>query len=585
VTFLAVFATDDAPVGPANTDASALRKPNLFFAANSNNRFRYWIDQQCANSVGTGMMETGQLQIVGRVRLDRRSELSDLLGASRVETDLHLCLRAYTRWGYSCVEHLRGDFTFAIWDETQQCLFCARDQLGVRPFFYKRVGTRWIMSDSFETLVEVSATSEELDPFWIADFLTKPFSVDLERTVYKNVKRLAPGHSLVITRNDIKLRKYWQLEFREPILYRKSSDYTARFHELLDFAVEDRLPNKRVGISMSGGLDSTTLAAKCVEITGDPTSVVALTGFFKRLPTDSESHLSSLVARHLGIEHVLFPVDDLYGASQSDPSRVQEPGCPGTSPLVSGIQEEQSKYASVWLYGEGPDNALTFEWRAFLRGLQQRRSWWHFIDSLLVHFSQKDAREWIHTFRRIVRGRSRSTANPSSYTPPWLTNELAECLKAREVEASPPEVPWKPEAVGSFTSGIWPAYFETWDPAISRSKIDVRHPFVDLELLDFMLRIPPIPWARRKYLIREAMRGRLPQEVLAREKTPLLSDPYANVRMGDAPIEICSAMRRFVDADKFQMTEQKDAAREKVRVLDSWVSRCATISQARMGIR
>jgi hypothetical protein len=100
-----------------------------------------------------------------------------------------------------------------------------------------------------------------------------------------------------------------------------------------------------------------------------------------------------------------------------------------------------------------------------------------------------------------------------------------------------------------FTTTIWQSYFENHDGAVSGTPLDCRHPFLDLRVLTFMLRTPPIPWARRKRLIREAMRGVLPEEVLSRDKAPLVADPFAKVVRKTPPpqLSIDETLRRFVD--------------------------------------
>jgi asparagine synthase (glutamine-hydrolysing) len=87
--------------------------------------------------------------------------------------------------------------------------------------------------------------------------------------------------------------------------------------------------------------------------------------------------------------------------------------------------------------------------------------------------------------------------------------------------------PWHPRAIASFESALWPNFLESFDPAIANTRVEWRHPFLDLRVLQFLLSVPPIPWARRKRLMREAMQNVLPDEVVDRDKTPLARDPEA----------------------------------------------------------
>lgn len=525
----------------------------------------------------------GRFWLVGRIRLDRRGELCSLLGAPEKESDALLCLRAYAHWGERCVERLYGDFCFVLWDERRRQLFCARDQLGVRPLFHACADGSWFIGDSLDAVAGASGLTGELDDFWIADFLTGPFCLDVDRTVYEHVKRLAPAHTLTVSRDGGAVKKYWSLDLKEPIFYRRPSRYIEHFHHVLARAIEDRLPAAgRVGISMSGGLDSTTLAAKAVGVTGDASRVVAFTNVFERLIPDEEAHFSALVARRLGISHQLRAADDGYELQPNDLTvPVQEPGGPSVHRTNRrAVETEMASRAKVWLHGEGPDNALTFEWRAHLRWLARRRDWLRLLGAVGRYFRGKEAREWLMTVTHLRSSPQQGTnAVPWARFPDWLDREFAERLGLAARAASAmnrlrQNESWRPGAMASFTSPIWQTYFEYFDPVLSGSSLDVRHPYTDLEVLTFMLRTPPIPWGRRKRLIRDAMRGVLPEEVLARDKAPLTVDPRSKVERKEPfpPLSIDPALRRFIDPTKLP-----DAAAfgieplDKIRALDAWL--------------
>jgi asparagine synthase (glutamine-hydrolysing) len=524
----------------------------------------------------------GQFWLLGRVRLDRRRDLCSLLGASEADSDVLLCLRAYAHWGDRCVERLYGDFCFVLWDERRRQLFCARDQLGVRPLFHACAKESWFVGDSLDMVARHSGLTDELDDFWVADFLTGPYCLDIDRTVYKYVKRLAPAHTLTVSRGGGVVKKYWALHLKEPIIYRRPSQYIDHFHHVLTRAIEDRLPAAgRVGISMSGGLDSTTLAAKTVEITGDASRVVAFTNYFERLIPDEEAHFSALVAERLEISHKLRAADDHLEFQASDLyPPPDEPGGPSTHRAGRrAIQLEMASISKVWFYGEGPDNALTFEWRAHLRWLARRRDWLRLIATVGRYIRGKEAREWLMTIRNPRSPPKRANVAPWAQIPEWLDKDFVEGLglaaRARNaIDRLRRNDSWRPGAVASFSSPIWQTYFELFDPVLSRSCLDARHPYTDLDVLSFMLHTPPIPWGRRKRLIRQAMRGVLPDEVVARDKAPLIVDPYARVerKVLLSPLSIGPTLRRFVDPARLP-----DVAAfginpfDKVYELDSWL--------------
>ncbi len=579
--FLVVFNGDDAPGVEDHrlrlSDAKAFERLDT-----SREIAMLWSDREEESEAGRVRHASGcGLQLMGRIRLDRRDELCVQLGAPISESDAALVLRAYIRWGEGCVDHLRGDFCFVLWDESRRRVFCARDQIGVRPLYYARAKETWFIGDSLDIVARCSCLADELDDVWIADFLLESFCLDFDRTVYAHVKRLPPAHALAAFRGGAALMRYWSLELDEPIFFKRRGDYLDYFHETLARSIRDRLPEGTVGVTMSGGLDSTTLAAKAVEITGDASRVVAFTSHFERLIPDNEAQFSSLAAARLGISQKFVAMDQVCELHADAPAIwTAEPGGPAAeAPARRLIETEMASEATVWLFGEGPDNALTFEWLSYLRWLAGRGAWRRLFGAIGQYAAGKPPREWLFALKRLSVPRSRPEPVASSGLPAWISRDFAKRASLAEREAKTHSSPlhgWRPWAMQSFSSPIWQRLFEHIDPVVSGSTLDYRHPYLDLEVLTFMLKTPPIPWARRKHLIREAMRGRLPDAILSREKTPLAVDPLAIVArtMSPPPLSESAALSHYVDVARLPA----DAAAApgidplaKVRILNAWL--------------
>jgi asparagine synthase (glutamine-hydrolysing) len=587
MSFLALFNSDGAPFDSEMIRAQYDEVPrNVKLLGPARQTALMWADPDTdleSKDVRHPVELNERFWLLGRVRFDRRDELCAVLSASETEPDALLCLRAYARWGEKCVDHLCGDFSFVLWDEVRQILLCARDQLGVRPVFYACVRNTWVVSDSLATVAGYSGLTGDLDDFWIADFLTNAYCVDFDRTVYKNVKRLAPAHMLVVSQCDGAVKRYWVLQLDEPIEYRRKSEYLDHFHEVLACAVKDRLPQGRVGIAMSGGLDSTTLAAKALEVTGDASRIVTYTNYFDHLIPDEEQYFSALVAEKLKLAHTLRAVDDSYDPLLSDlVIQAQERGGRSAGNSFQRVVEtEMASQAKVWFYGEGPDNALTFEWQSYLWWLINRRDWKRLGGAIVQYLRGKEAREWLMTVKKLRRRRRKVETISQLGIPQWIHKDLVTRLELdararRSMDLRRQAHPWRPRAIASFTSAIWQSYFEHYDPAISGTSLDCRHPFLDLRVLTFMLRTPPIPWARRKRLIREAMRGVLPEGVLTRDKAPLVADPLAKVvrKTPLSPLSMDETLLRFVDPAKLADGSHPQSAIDplaKLRTLDIWL--------------
>ena len=518
-------------------------------------------------------------QIVGRIRFDRRDELKSQL-ASRFPAidpaagDAELCLLAYAAWGEDCLEQLHGDFAFALWDEQSCKLFCARDRLGIRTLTYLEQDGAWWVSDSLDDLVAASGfDGQTLDRVWIKDFLMIGFCDNPSRTVYADVHRLLPGYTLAIAPNRVLTRRYWQLKLTEPVFLNAVGDYAERFQAVLSEAVRDRMPADNVGILLSGGLDSSTLAAKTIELNGGPERVKTRT-WLAGGERDPEHWASQLVAQHLKVAHEMIDGDLL----QYDPHWRERPAA-GAEPrwgdvfppaLFTDMQAMQQQ-AAVWFYGEGPDNALTFEWQAYLKWLARQGKWWRLTKTVMTYLGTKSMKEWGSTLG-VWSGRNRVV---------WPTPDLgwihgadsppAPCTDADDASS------WRPTALKSFRGAQWPFMLESLDSDYAATAIDWRHPYLDLRVLEFMLRTPPIPWGRRKRLIRSAMKPQLPQEILARDKTPLHHDLLAdqlrlNLPMMPAP---GAKIAEFIDIELLPRDPANFVdpyALLRVSILDHWLN-------------
>jgi asparagine synthase (glutamine-hydrolysing) len=193
------------------------------------------------------------LTITANARLDARDDSN--------RSDAELILHAYEKWGDDCVKHLIGDFAFAIWDGRRQRYFCARDHFGVKPFYFTHINDKFVFSSSLNELRLDPRVSNTLNEIAVGDYLLFGVNQDLSTTIFKDIQRLKPGHTLTFGNGSITAKPYWTPEASSEVRYRDPSSYVEHFSELLSRAVKDRVTTDRVAISMSGGLDSTSLAA------------------------------------------------------------------------------------------------------------------------------------------------------------------------------------------------------------------------------------------------------------------------------------------------------------------------------------
>ncbi len=286
---------------------------------------------------------------------------------------------------------------------------------------------------------------------------------------------------------------------------------------------------------MSGGLDSSTLAAKAVAVAGDASRVIADTCYFEHLIPDEEKHFSSLVASRLGIRLTLRPVDDtcydrLWETRDIQP-RSRRHRLPGRPPSASLAPKWRSRHRSGSMARDRTTRSRS-NGEPISAGYGQR-DWPRFGGAMVQYLRSKQAREWRTTFKTYAFRRRKEEID-ALRRPPMDGRRVRQkggsrCENARREPYWLSAHPWRPRAIASFTSAIWPSFLDGFDVAVSGVPIEWRHPYLDLRVLTFLLSVPPIPWARRKFLIRKAMKGVLPEEVLSRGKAPLADDPVVKM--------------------------------------------------------
>ena len=456
--------------------------------------------------------------------------------------DAEIILNAYERWGDDCVKHLLGDFAFAIWDDHRKRLFCARDHFGVKPFFY----THTADSFNFSSTLNEIKNSTTLNEIAVGDYLLFGVNQDQSTTIFKDIHRLPPGHTLTVENKQIKVQRYWTPSLPAEIRFRDPDSYVERFSELLSEAVKDRVRTDRVAVSMSGGLDSTSLAA----IAREYSTVGAFAVVYDTLIPDQERHYSTLAADHLGI-----PITHLNADRYS---------------LFDGEMDQPEPFLI---------SPLTGQFNDLLRLCETFSS---------VALTGYDGDSFMHEPQVTLRTRIGRMLRKNDYRgffPEWIDESFALRTNLRErceefwVKSDGEK---RPAAMRALNSKMWTALFEGYDSGATKLNLELRHPFIDLRLVEYLLAIPPVPWCVNKHILRCAMRGKLPDAVLNRHKTGLAGDPAlqlvrrASVRWLDS-FEVSPQLRAFVNLDRRRPVVEEETtdglwASLRVFALNYWLT-------------
>ena len=479
------------------------------------------------------MKSVADLSITAYARIDGREDLiAKLPHPPQTQDDAELILLSYQTWGEDCVKHLLGDFAFAIWDEGAQKYFCARDHFGVKPFFYAPLEDGLLFSTKLNEVRRDPRISDALNETAIGDYLVFGLNQDLSTTTFRDIHRIPPAHSLTIKNGSTTLRRYWKPDTSNEIRFRDLNEYVERFRELLQQAVRDRLHDtNRVAVSMSGGLDSTSLAAVARDSGAD---VLGCAVVYDELIPDQERYYSTAAANHLGIPISYVTADQYALFDEQVSGDMSQP-----EPFLLSPQTAQF-HTLLRLCAAHSDVAFTgYDGDAFMHEPKQRR------------FKIRS------TIKRMLGNRSLEPTLPE-----WIDESFAKRINLREhyeetfqTQRRKGAKEKRPAAMRALNSKVWAPLFEGYDPGATELNLEVRHPFIDMRLVEYLLSIPAAPWCANKYILRVAMKDRLPVDVLNRPKTPLAGDPALqltrnrSVRWLDS-FEVNPQLRVFVDLKK-----------------------------------
>lgn len=479
------------------------------------------------------------LWAVASARLDNRADLLAPLDLSSEATDTEIILGAYGRWDTACVEHLLGDFALAVWDGRARRLFCARDRTGVRPLFYTEVGGRFAFASALKALGPLLRRPAEIDGEALAASLMR-VPVELHRTVWRDVRRLLPGHSLQLDSSGLSIRRYWRPE-RTGMPPRSTEDWAGRARELLDDAVRARARRAGpVGLMLSGGLDSSAIAGLAARQGRRLVCATSALALEHRGQQRDERDFVEAVARRLPDLDLEYVCDD--GADPASRALIDEALARHVRPVNPYFQTDRAllrslaaRGANVVLSGFGGDMTLSYSGDGWLGELLRRgrlREAVRVARALHDHDGESCRAllrrelpsallpEWGAWIRRRSRARQRSRR-------PAVSPAGARRLCA-EPSAIPTYAEWLAHRVPLGFQVV-----EDWSLEAAALGIEASFPFLDSRIVEFLMAVPAVEFVaggRRRGLLRRAVHDLLPAPILQRtSKGPYVPDYAARM--------------------------------------------------------
>lgn len=483
----------------------------------------------------------GTVHLVADLRLDNRSELLAVFAgafdlSAAPPADAALLLAAYERWGIRCVEYLQGDFAFAIWDQRQHRLLCARDRLGLRPFHFASVGPLFVFASDAQQILHHDEIGKDFDETSVGRHLTGRAPL-LDRTFFREISQLRPGHRLIATASGLRIERYWDIDPERRTIYRTGGDYSDHFREMLQRSIDNRLraTGTTVGVSLSGGLDSSAVAslASRSRALGDR-RLEGGTFVFDRLTECDERASVKAIAEQTGITVTFITAEPLWllGDAAAFSPRLETPFLGWESCYRALYGEFRQRGARVLLTGHGADDLLTGSGLAY--GDLLRRGDLRAIIGAWQR-ARHDGRQTSRTlYRWLVRPllygrgdlllRRITGATERPVLPPWLHPDFARRMRWEEAEPQS-AIRRFPEALrrllydNMIGSASWLRTVHWHDRLGLDEGMETRHPFLDPRLVEYVLSVPPRQFIgpdAPKALLRRALEGSLPEAVRTR---------------------------------------------------------------------
>lgn len=494
--------------------------------------------------------EDGTLHIVynGEVynHADFRSSLEARGHVYQTHCDTETILHLYEEYGEKCVDHLRGMFAFAIWDQNRRELFIARDRLGVKPLYYVQTadGSLYFASE-IKALLEAGAIKAELNYQVLPDYLAN-HAPSGEETLFLGIKRLLPGHTLLWCDGALQVKRYWDVSFqRDEAGKRSDSDYIAEWSELFRESVRLRLmADVPLGMFLSGGIDSSAIAAVMSGMVAEPIKTFSV-AFAEREANELE--YARLVARAFKTNHheVVVSPEEFFAALPKLVWHEDEPLAHPSSVALFFVSQLAAEHVKVVLTGEGSDELLAGYGRYRKTVLNMRLG--SRYQQLAPAAIRKAVSERIAALPSSSKLRQKLQRTflmlspdiesiyfdnfavfPRVMQSDLLTVEAKERIGAGDPYAIVCEMLRQTDAT-SLLDRLLYADTKTYlhellmkqDQMSMAASIESRVPFLDHKLVEFSARLPErmkLRGATTKYILRQSMKGLLPEAILSRPK-------------------------------------------------------------------
>ena len=483
----------------------------------------------------------GGLSIVFDGRIDNRQDLAEEFARARVPLsagfDAAFVLAAYRRWGADCAARLLGDFAFAVWDAERRRLFCARDVMAQKPFYYHHSRDLFLFASEPQALLKHPAVGRVPNEGMIGECLSVITSV--ADTLLADVQRLPRAHRLAVSPGGFRLDQYWEIDAARTIRYRTVGEYSEHLRALLRQVVGDRLRSStHTGVMLSGGVDSSSIMATAMQLrrSGDVTAGCDAFSFVDPGGLLDEKAFIDRTAAKLGCAShqyppAAFPIEAYHDVTRRRADMASPPNARLMSSVKGGAQQHGVR---VLLSGIGSDEwfgGSVYHCADLFRALR-----WGTLGSYVRSVSRSPEGESLRQVLKVMtwpllpraaRRRIKILIGRDG-VPRWIRRDFARRIAlADRLYPLAPDQPFPTVAQRTIyrdmTSGASIHCIEDEERSAAEFGLEIRYPYADRRVMEFGLAIPEeLRWrdGTRKYVLREAMREQLPVDVRLRPASP-----------------------------------------------------------------
>jgi len=472
-------------------------------------------------------------------------------------TDTETLLHLYEDFGENCVEKLEGMFAFCIWDKNKNSLFIARDRLGEKPLLYTVHNNIFYFASEINPLLSIPGFSNNINPSAVRHYFNFLY-VSAPVCMFQGIKKLPPAHTIKIINGDIQISQYWKLSFRNK-WEKNEKNLVAELREHLDGAVNSRLMSDvPVGTMLSGGIDSTLVTALTKKFTN--TTLKTFSAFYEdEMGRDLDWEYAQLAAKKLDVEHfnVFYNADDLRELLPLAVKHYGEPHADIAALVSMYLSRFMKDHVTVVLSGNGGDELFggynTYKKVSLITSPLVRVAL-----NIFPSFPWDSLRKIYQKNNGMIGGNLAMIMYILSLKPgerrnyniatddEWICNNLFSDEMKTECEYDVCE-----QFKEIFSNADSDNLLDSWlytdlmgrmqeytvvqpDIAGMTYGIEIRAPFLNYELVEFVARINPELKVKRhqitKYILRKAAEGIIPDEIAFRKlKTGFSGITYAHL--------------------------------------------------------